>query len=187
MTSADQIGFIRDHLTRPIVFIGMMGAGKTTVARHVAEQLGWRFIDSDHEIEKDEGLSVSGIFETRGEPAFRVLEKNKIAQLLNEGTAILSVGGGAITTPETAEKIFSRALCLWLDAPVDVLVNRTSSKGNRPLLTGRDAKEALTERMAQRRHLYERAQIHIDGSAAIQTVTDRAMGQIYNYLIKQAV
>ncbi len=185
MTIEDHISYIHKNLDKPVIFIGMMGAGKTTAAKKTAEALKWGFIDSDHEIEKDEGISVREIFETKGEPFFRELEKNKIADLLTHTKGIISIGGGAITTPETAEALFSKALCIWLDAPVDVLVKRVAKQGSRPLLNGRDAAQALEERMEQRKHLYSRAHIHIDASPEVSDVVQNVIGQIYNYLVKQ--
>ena len=186
MDIEDQVKYIKTHLERPIVIIGMMGAGKTTLGRRISEILEWPFFDSDHEIEAEQSLSVREIFETQGEAAFRDLEKSKIAELVDRASCILSVGGGAITTPETADTIFSKSLCLWIDAPIKVLAERTSGQGTRPLLEGKNVEGALTERMGQRKHLYERAAIHVDGSSDIETVSHNAIGQIYNYLIEKA-
>ncbi|PZP55545.1 MAG: shikimate kinase [Micavibrio aeruginosavorus] len=184
MEISDQIQYINDHLSSPIVIIGMMGAGKTTLGRKLAEKLGWEFVDSDIEIEREQGISVKDIFETKGEAAFRSLEKEKISKLLDTGHKILSAGGGAITTPETAQKIFTRSISLWIDAPVKTLAKRTIGTGTRPLLAGRDPEEALSERMEQRRHLYQKASLRVDGSADINTVLNKAIGQIYDYLIQ---
>ncbi len=184
MEMNDQIQHINDHLSKPVVIIGMMGAGKTTLGRKLAEKLGWQFYDSDLEIEKEQGISVKEIFELKGEPVFRALEKDKIAALLGSGRKILSVGGGAVTAPDTADSIFTRALSIWIDAPIKMLAKRTAGNGARPLLAGRDVEEALSERMEQRRLLYQRAALHLDGSADINTVANKAIGQIYDYLLQ---
>lgn len=183
MKIQDQIQYIHAHLDRPILIIGMMGAGKTTLARKISEILEWPFLDSDLEIEKDEGVSIKKIFETKGEPFFREKERLKIADLLDHSKRIISVGGGAITNPETAEAIFSKSLCLWVDAPIAVLAQRASRHDGRPLLNGRNAEEALTERMEQRKHLYSQAHLYVDGNPNIDDVTHNAIGQIFNYLL----
>lgn len=185
MKADDQIKYINDHLQRPVVIIGMMGAGKTTLARKLSSLLGWEFMDSDLEIEREQNISVKEMFETKGEAYFRDREKEQIAQLLSLSRKIISVGGGAVTSPETAEAISLRSLSLWVDAPIATLAKRTSGQGSRPLLNGKNAEEALAERMEQRKDLYKRAHIHVDGSHAIDDVAYNALGQIYNYLLEK--
>jgi len=183
MTLVSQIDFIRSRLKTPIVLIGMMGAGKTTIARRLAEKLDLPFVDSDHEIEREEGRSVADIFTSSGELYFREKEKNKIAALLKQPPQIISVGGGAITIPETAERIFTRALCVWIDVPIEILAQRTEH-GNtaRPLLAGKNVQQALKERMEERREIYERAPIRIDGAAPISKVTEAAIKKLFTYI-----
>lgn len=185
MNNAQKIDYIRRHLPKALVFIGMMGAGKTTQGRKIAEILGFEFFDSDIEIEADENRLVKDIFKQNGEAHFRHLEKTKIAEILNRGRSVISVGGGAVTSPETLSSILSNAICLWVDAPVEVLAARTAGTGTRPLLNGSNPEEALTERMVQRRHLYGQAHIRIDGSDSPDEVSAIAVGQIYDYLLKE--
>ena len=184
MSDTQKIAYILDNLKKPVVFIGMMGAGKTTIARKFAEKLGWNFLDSDLEIEAEERRSVREIFSGHGEPYFRVLEEKKISGLLNKTQCVLSVGGGAVTSPRTCENILSQSLCLWLDAPLNILAQRAGGTSTRPLLAGGNINDILKERMEQRRPLYEKAHIHVDGAKGIEAVTDNAIGQVYEYLLK---
>lgn len=180
-----QIDTIRLRLTKPLVLIGMMGAGKTTQGRKLAQSLDLAFIDSDLEIEAEQKRSVKDIFAQEGETRFRSLEKEKIAEVLGKGVAVISVGGGAVTDPQTMQSILSKSICLWIDAPVRVLAERTSGSGTRPLLNGGNAEEILTLRMGQRRALYEQAHIRVNGEGVAERVATNALGQIYDYLLKE--
>lgn len=185
MKNEQQIAAIRAQLEKPLVLIGMMGAGKTTQGRKLAEFLGIEFVDSDIEIEAEQKMQVSDIFAQFGESHFRELEKDKISQLIDGGVKVISVGGGAVTNSETMAAILSKTLCIWIDAPIAVLAKRTSGTGTRPLLNGGDAEEILGERMAQRRHLYEQAHIRANGVGAADQVALNTLGQIYDYLLKE--
>lgn len=110
---------------RPIVLVGLMGAGKTTVGRRLAAQLGRRFVDSDAAIEEAAQLSVSEIFAVFGEAYFRNGERRVIARLLGEGAGVIATGGGAFCQAETRELILERALVVWLDCDIETLVERT--------------------------------------------------------------
>ncbi len=149
--------------TNPIVLIGLMGVGKSTIGRRLAKKLGWKFIDSDVEIEAAAGCSVSDIFAIHGEPIFRDLEKRVIKRLLSSGTPlVLATGGGAWMQPAVREIIQQNATSVWLRAELDVLVERVSRRNYRPLLEKGDKREILGKLMAERYPLYGEADLIVD-------------------------
>ncbi len=148
--------------TRPLVLVGLMGAGKSTVGRRLAKKIGWRFVDSDEEIEAAAGCSVSDIFAIHGEPIFRDLEKRVIGRLLKEEPAVVATGGGAWMQPEVREMIRQHGTSLWLRADVEVLLERVSRRGHRPLLETGDKRAILTRLMGERYPVYGEADILID-------------------------
>ncbi len=153
----------RLSLTRPVVLVGMMGAGKSTVGRRLARRLGIPFVDADREIERAAGMPIPDIFETLGEDAFRDGEKRVILRLLSEGGAkVIALGGGALTTPEVRAAVRERAIAVWLDAPLEILVERTSRRRSRPLLERGDKREILERLLAERRPFYAEAPIRIE-------------------------
>lgn len=178
---------IKASLDKPIVLVGLMGAGKTTVGRILADMLGWPFYDSDDEIVRASGKSISKIFEEEGEPAFRELERFTIRDLLRNGRCVIASGGGSISIPETAELILENSLCLWLDAPVDVLVDRTEGS-DRPLLKHGDPHEVLDTLLIKRRNAYMQAHLHIlDDGLGPEEMATRILMQICEYLFDQDV
>lgn len=173
-------------LNRPIVLVGLMGAGKTTVGRLLAQQLAWPFYDSDDEIVRSVGKSIAKIFMEDGEPTFRELERQTILGLLKNGPCIIATGGGAITIPETAKAIIENSLCLWLDAPVDVLVKRTEGS-DRPLLQHGDPEEVLTHMFEKRKVAYAQAHLHIlDDGLSPSEMSARILMQIREYLFSHS-
>lgn len=176
---------IKAHLDKPIVLVGMMGAGKTTVGRLLAEKLGWPFYDSDDEIVRSAGKSISKIFEEDGEPAFRELERFTIQGLLKHGSCVIASGGGSISIHETAASILENSLCLWLDAPVDVLVERTRGS-DRPLLKHGDPEDVLHMLLEKRQAAYLQAHLHIlDDGLGPDEMTGRILMQISEYLFNK--
>lgn len=173
---------IKAHLKKPIVLVGLMGAGKTTIGKLLAEKLGWPFYDSDDEIVRSSGKSISKIFEEEGEPAFRDLERLTIQGLLRNGPCVIASGGGSISIPETAKSILENGLCLWLDAPVDVLVERTRGS-DRPLLQHGDPENVLELLLEKRRSAYLQSHLHIlDDGLNPEEITNRILMQICEYL-----
>lgn len=159
-------------LERPIVLVGLMGAGKTAVGRRVAQILGVVFEDSDHAVEVAAGMSVAEIFETYGEAEFRALERRVIRRLLEDGRAgVLALGGGAFMDPETRALVLAEGHVVWLKAALDVLVERTSRRpGKRPLLAGGEPRAVLAELMAKREPIYALA--HETVVSGTQPVTE---------------
>jgi len=150
---------------RTIVLVGMMGVGKTTIGKRLAQRLGLDFIDADAEIEKAAGCTVPEIFEKYGEAQFRDGERRVIARLLREEPAhVLAAGGGAFNDPETRERIAERGISVWLHADLEVLARRVARRNNRPLLAGGDIAEKLTSLMEQRGPIYALAELDVDTS-----------------------
>lgn len=146
---------------RSIVFVGLMGAGKTAIGRRVAASLGLPFVDSDQEIETVSRMGIPELFERYGEPEFRALEQRVILRLLENGPRILSTGGGAFMNAQTREAIASGAVSVWLEAKLDVLMDRVSKKQNRPLLRTADPRATLERLMVERYPVYALADVTV--------------------------
>ncbi|MCW1383476.1 shikimate kinase [Novosphingobium sp. KCTC 2891] len=166
---------IAARIDRPIVLVGMMGVGKTTVGRRLATMLDLPFVDADEEIERAAHMTIPEIFAQFGEPYFRDGERRVIARLVGEGSAadrkILATGGGAFVDPQTRGLILDRAISVWLDSDVDTLIERVGRKDNRPLLKQGDPREILTRLRDERRPHYEQAAIHITSGQQPHHVT----------------
>lgn len=147
---------------QPLVLIGLMGAGKSTVGARLAKKIGWRFVDSDEEIEAAAGCSIADMFEIYGEPIFRDLELKVISRLLNEPGLVLATGGGAWMQPAVRARIQQSAQSIWLRADLDVLVDRVSKRNHRPLLETGDKRAILERLMAERYPVYALADRVID-------------------------
>jgi shikimate kinase len=147
---------------RTIVLVGLMGAGKSSVGRRLANALGLPFRDADEEVEKAAGRSVADIFESLGEPAFRDGERRVIARLLDQPPHVLATGGGAFMNDATRALIKQKAISVWLKADVEVLTKRVARRNDRPLLKNRDPKAAL-EALAKERHpIYAEADVTVE-------------------------
>lgn len=146
---------------RPIVLVGLMGVGKSTVGRRLAQRLRLPFVDADDEIEAAAGMPIAEIFERYGEPYFRDGERRVIARLIDGSAKVIATGGGAFINAETRALILAEATAIWLDASPDVLAERVRRRDIRPLLRNRDAKEVLTELAAKRNAFYALAPIHV--------------------------
>lgn len=150
------------RITKPVVLVGMMGAGKTSVGRHLAQKLGVPFIDADSEIEAAAQASITEIFERDGEAVFRGGERRVIARLLDGPLCVLATGGGAFMTPETRTKIRERAISVWLRADLDLLARRVGRRRDRPLLNHGNPRETLARLLAERSPIYAEADIVVE-------------------------
>lgn len=139
----------------------MMGVGKTSIGRRLAQKLHIPFVDADQEIIDAAGLSIPEIFEKFGEAHFRDGERRVIARLFDGKRKVIATGGGAFVNDETRNLMLERAIVIWLDADIDTLVERTSRKGDRPLLATGDPREILTRLAEQRNPFYAQAHIHV--------------------------
>lgn len=153
------------RLTRSVVLVGMMGAGKTAVGRVLAQRLGAEIRDSDAEIEASSQLSITEIFSRYGEPFFREKESAVIARLLVGPACILSTGGGAWMSQANRDLLTRQAVVVWLKAELELLWQRVRHKATRPLLRTDDPRATLAALHAQRAPLYALAPYHVNVAA----------------------
>lgn len=162
------IATLAQRIDRPIVLVGMMGVGKSTVGRRLATLLHADFADVDEEIESAAQMGIPEIFESYGEPCFRDGERRVIARLLGREHAariVIATGGGAFCNDETRTLILEHAIAVWLDSDLDILVARVSRRSNRPLLKDKDPVQVLATLRAEREGAYSQAPIRVESSA----------------------
>ncbi len=160
---AKDIDLVKSSLNgRSLVLVGLMGAGKTSVGRRLADRLDLKFVDADHEIETAAGKSVAEIFADHGEPYFRDGEKRVIMRLLENDSHVLATGGGAYMNAETRRKIKDSAISIWLRADLDLLMKRVLKRGNRPLLQQQDPETVMRNLMEARYPIYAEADITVE-------------------------
>lgn len=162
-----------------VVLVGLMGAGKTSVGRRLAERLKRPFIDADSEIEAAVGMTISEIFAAHGEAYFRDCERRVIARLLAGSGSVLATGGGAFMDPETRRLIKRGAVSVWLKADLDVLTRRVARRNTRPLLAGDDPRAILKSLMDVRYPVYAEADHTIESTDAPH---EAAVGKIVDAL-----
>jgi shikimate kinase len=146
---------------RAIVLVGLMGAGKSTVGRRLADKLGLPFVDADHEIEAAAGKTIPEIFADHGEAYFREGERKVIARLLDSGAAVLATGGGAYVNTETRNLIKLKGVSIWLKADLPLLMRRMSRRSNRPLLKSDDPQAVMRRLIEERYPIYQHADITV--------------------------
>jgi shikimate kinase len=146
---------------RPIVLVGMMGAGKTTVGRRLAAKLGRHFVDSDEEVEKAAGMTIEDIFKTHGEADFRAGEVRVIARLLKDQDLVLGTGGGAFINAETRALVKASAVSVWIKADFELLFQRVQRRSNRPLLKTANPRQTLQDLIDKRYPVYAEADVTI--------------------------
>jgi shikimate kinase len=174
------------HLDRPVVLVGLMGVGKSTVGRRLAKRLGLPFIDSDSAIEDASGFSAAEVYERFGERDFRDGERRLVARLIEDQVRVIATGGGAYVDPRTRQLLNERAITVWLDAPVDVLTERTARRDTRPLLRNPNPKATLERLSEERRPSYEEAHIHIkSGDGAHKDVVDAIVQALEEHLTRR--
>lgn len=161
MTPAE-IGALARRIDRPIVLVGLMGVGKSTVGRKLADLLDTGFIDADEAIETAAQRSVSEIFAAHGEAYFRDGERRVIARLMAEGHGVIATGGGAFVDAETRAMILEKGVTVWIRATVETLVKRTGQRNSRPLLREGDPQTILNRLADERDPLYRQAPIHVN-------------------------
>jgi len=175
------------RLDRPVVLVGLMGVGKSTVGRRLAKRLGLSFVDSDSAIEDAAGYTPAEIFERYGEEDFRDGERRLVARLIEGEVRVIATGGGAYVDPRTRQLLNERAITVWLDAPVDVLTERTSRRDTRAQLRNGDPKDTLARLSEERRPSYEEAHIHVkSGEGAHREVVDAIVEALERHILRQS-
>ena len=148
---------------RIICLIGMMGVGKTTIGKKLAEILDYYYFDSDAEIIDFTKKSIVEIFTQDGEKYFRKIEKNIIANLIQrKEKMVISLGGGAFMDKDTRKILHQNSIIIWLDANIETLIARTKNSTHRPALKNKNKRKFLSELLSERKKIYEEADIKID-------------------------
>ncbi|MBH5322828.1 shikimate kinase [Aurantiacibacter sediminis] len=176
---------IKQRLDRPLVLVGMMGVGKSTVGRRLANVLNMDFTDADEEIVQAANMSVADIFDQFGEEYFRDGERRVIARLMDQSGAgcVLATGGGAFLEDETRALIKQEGVAIWLDAAIDTLVERVSRNKRRPLLRTGDINAKVTKMKTEREPIYAEAHIHVKSdSGPHQTTVNRILEGLDQWL-----
>ncbi|MET0274638.1 MAG: shikimate kinase [Phenylobacterium sp.] len=168
---------------RTIALVGLMGVGKSSVGRRLANALELPFRDADAEVEAAAGRSIPDIFADLGEPAFREGERRVIARLLDLPPHVLATGGGAFIHPETRKLIKAKAVSVWLKTDLEVLARRVGRKDNRPLLTGKDPLTVLRDLAEVRYPAYAEADVTVEtGDAAHHVTVDQVIRAMSAFL-----
>ena len=162
-----------------IALTGFMAVGKTVVGRKLARRLKWDFVDLDRAIEEAEGMKVKEIFEKKGEPFFRELEKRKLSEVLCGNGQIIATGGGTVVDEENLRLLLEKSLLICLTAPPEKLVRRSGSGRARPLLQGEDRVSKIEALLNRREKIYAQARLVLDtGDLSIDGVVDKILEQI---------
>jgi shikimate kinase len=158
-----EIEDIREKLgNHPIVLVGLMGAGKSSIGRRLAEKLEFPFVDADHEIEVAADKTIPEIFADHGEAYFREGERRVISRLIENGAQVLSTGGGAFINEETRQSIHAHGISVWLKADLPLLMKRVMKRSDRPLLQAEDPEAVMQKLMDQRYPIYAKADITVE-------------------------
>ncbi|MVA25545.1 shikimate kinase [Agrobacterium vitis] len=170
---------------RNLIFVGLMGAGKSAIGRLVAQQLNLPFIDTDTEIERVSRMTISELFAAYGEAEFRALETRVIRRLLRSGPKVVSTGGGAFINDRTRRQIERGGISIWLKADLDVLWERVNKRDHRPLLKTENPKQTLEKLMLERYPIYQRADITISSrDGRKEAISDEVMDAVIAYVSK---
>ncbi|HVY12324.1 MAG TPA: shikimate kinase [Alphaproteobacteria bacterium] len=170
-------------LAKPLVLTGMMGSGKTSIGKVLAQRLQVPFYDLDEEIEREQKATVRDIFSKYGEGVFRRIEKQKLQNLLLKGPQVIATGGGAVIDEGTRSLLHECAIPVWLKADVEVLEKRVAGDDTRPLLAGDDPKKVLRRILEQRTPYYAQAPIVlVNNGNNVEAAADELMAMLGNYI-----
>ncbi len=171
------------ELRRTVALVGLMGAGKTSVGRRLAQELNLPFVDADTEIEAAAGQSIEEIFVCRGEAFFRDGERRVIARLLDGAPHVLATGGGAFMDASTRALLKERAITVWIKADIDILLARVARRNHRPLLKQGDKRAILEKLMAERHPVYADATFTINsGDGPPEEMVAAIMARLEDYI-----
>ena len=172
---------------KTVVFVGLMGVGKTCIGRRLAQRLDLPFVDADREIEEAARCTIPEFFERYGEQQFREGERRVILRLLDNPVHVLSTGGGAFMDPQTRAAIRERAISVWLRADLELMLRRVSRRNDRPLLQVADPSAKLQELVDLRYPVYAGADITVDSVDGPPEVTlERVMGALAAHIRRSA-
>ena len=157
----DDLRALAARIDRPLVLVGMMGVGKSSVGRKLAQVLGRAFSDADDAIVEAAHMPITDIFDQFGEAHFRDGERRVIARLLDRPDQVIATGGGAFVQPDTRAMILERGIAIWLQCDVETLVERVGRTDKRPLLRGGNPHEIIEKLLAERTPAYALAPIHV--------------------------
>lgn len=166
-----RIATLVKKLDRPLVLVGMMGVGKSTIGRKLAATLNLPFTDADEAIVEAAKMPITDMFDQFGEAAFRDGERRVIARLLERGPCVIATGGGAFVQPDTAALILAKGVPIWLDSDLETLVERLARNTKRPLLRGGNVRDIVTRMKAEREPFYAKAPIRVMSDAGPHTAT----------------
>jgi shikimate kinase len=160
---SQEIENIREKLgNHPIVLVGLMGAGKSSIGRRLAEKLNFPFVDADHEIEVAADKSIAEIFADHGEAYFREGERRVISRLIENGAQVLATGGGAFINDDTRERIAGHGVSVWLKADLPLLMKRVNKRADRPLLLNDNPRAVMQRLMDERYPVYAKADVTVE-------------------------
>jgi len=173
---------------RSLVFVGLMGAGKSTIGKQIAQIMDLPFFDADCEIEAAAQMSITDLFARYGEQEFRDLERRVIARLLQQSAIVLATGGGAFMNTQTREKIRQSAISIWLKVDLDILMDRVLRKNTRPLLQNDNPREVMEQLMTQRYPVYATADLTvISHDAERDVVAMNVLDRLEHYLTQRTI
>jgi shikimate kinase len=172
---------------RSVVLVGLMGAGKSTVGRRLAQRLKLHFVDADTAIEEAAGMTIPDIFALHGEAYFREGERRVIVRLLEEGQQVLATGGGAFMNEQTQQAIASRGISIWLKADLALLMKRVSRRSDRPLLQDSDPEGIMRTLIEKRYPIYAQSAITVQSrDVSLNVIVNDVIRALASHLAKPA-
>ena len=166
-------------MKKNLVLIGMMAAGKTTLGKIVAQRYNMEFVDTDSIIENKNSMSISEIFEKKGEPFFRAEEEKEVLETLKKKDCVIAVGGGAFINKNIREHILKSSISIWLDVDIKVLNDRVQFNNRRPLLNKDNNENKINEMYNERKKFYSMANYKINCRNLKKEVITEKIIEIY--------